>query len=83
MKKLFLAYMWWKSSERIMEDHEILMIVSDNVENAKIQAKEKTKLKNEIHIDLIIEVNNIDWYNIKLEKWWKEDFKQVSDYNKI
>ena len=83
MKKLFLAYMWWRSVERIMEDHEIIMIVSDNLEEAKIQAKNKTKLKSEIHIDLIIEVTNIDWYNINLEKWWEENMKKVSDYLKL
>jgi hypothetical protein len=43
-----------------MEDHEIIMIVSDNLENAKIKAKEKTKLKDEIHIDMILEIKNID-----------------------
>lgn len=83
MKKLYLAYMWWRSLDRLMEDHEILMIVAENEEKAKNQAKEKTKLLDEVHIDMIIEVNNIDWYNIILEKWWIEDFKKISDYSKI
>ncbi len=83
MKKLFLAYLWWVSKERFIEDHEILMIVAETLEEAKQKAKQKTKLEKEVHIDLIIEVENIDWYNIKLEKWWTESFKKVSDYEKI
>ena len=83
MKKLFLAYMWWRAYDRIIEDHEILMIVAETLEEAKQKAKQKTRLENEIHIDLIIEVKNIDWYDIKLEKWWTESFKKVSDYEKI
>lgn len=82
MKKLYLAYMWWRA-DRLIEDHEILMIVSENKEEAKIKAKEKTKLLDRIHIDMIIEVNNIDWYNINLKKWWSENFNKISDYEKI
>jgi hypothetical protein len=32
---------------------------------------------------MILEIKNIDWYNINLEKWWKEDFKKVLDYTEI
>lgn len=83
MKKLYLAYMWWSSVERLMEDHEIIMVVSEDLQGAKKKAKEKTKLKDDIHIDMILEINNIDWYNISLEKWWEEDFKKILDYTKI
>jgi len=83
MKKLYLAYMWWRSLERLMEDHEIIMIVAKDLEEAKEKAKEKTKLKDDIHIDMILEVKNIDWYNINLEKGWKENFKRVLDFTKI
>lgn len=81
--KLYLAYMWGVSQERLIEDHEILMIVSDNLESAKIKAKEKSKLKEEVHIDMILEINNIDWYEIHLKKWWKEDITKISNYSKI
>lgn len=83
MKKLYLAYMWWSSVERLMEDHEIIMVVSEDLQGAKKKAKEKTKLKDDVHIDMILEINNIDWYNISLEKWWEEDFKKILDYTKI
>ena len=83
MKTLYLAYMWWRSEERLMEDHEILMIVAENLDDAKQQAKLKTKLTDEAHVDMLIEVKNIDWYNIVLEKWWVEDMKKVSAYEKL
>jgi len=83
MKTLYLAYMWWRSQERLMEDHEILMIVADSMMEAKQQAKEKTKLTCEPHVDILIEVKNIDGYNVLLEKWWLESMKQVSDYEKL
>lgn len=83
MKKLYLAYMWWSSLERLMEDHEIIMIVAGDLEDAKNKAKEKTKLKSEVHIDMILEIKNIDWYDISLNKWWEEDLQKVLDYTKI
>jgi len=83
MKKLFLAYMWATSSERLMEDHEIVMVCAENMEEAKTIAIEKTKLVEWVHIDFILEVDNVDWYDIILEKGWKEKIKKVSDYIKI
>lgn len=83
MKKLYLAYMWWTSTDRLMEDHEILLIVADNASEAKIIAKEKTKLKIAAHVDMMIEVNNVDWHNISLEQGWTESIKKVSDYDTL
>jgi len=36
-------------------------------------AIEKTKLTEWVHIDMILEINNVDWYNVILEKWWEEN----------
>jgi len=83
MKKLFLAYMWATSSERLMEDHEMILICADDLENAKLKAVEKTKLKEWVHIDFILEIDNVDWYDVILEKNWKEKIVKVSDYEKI
>ena len=83
MKKLFLAYMWATSAERLMEDHEIVMICAENMEEAKAIAVKKTKLVEGVHVDFILEVENVDWYNVILEKSWDEKIKKVSDYCKI
>ena len=83
MKKLFIAYMWATSTERLMEDHEIIMVCANNLEEAKVNAVNKTKLVEWVHIDFIIEINNVDWYDVILKKWWEENIKKVSDYSKI
>jgi len=83
MKKLFLAYMWASSHERLMEDHEIILVWADDLDEAKKLAIEKTKLTEWVHIDIIIEINNVDWYNVILEKWWEENIEKASDYSKI
>jgi len=83
MKKLFLAYMWATSSERLMEDHEIVMVCAENMQEAKTIAIKKTKLLEWVHIDFILEVDNVDWYDVILEKGWDEKIKKVSDYIKI
>ena len=83
MKKLFLAYMWASSQERLMEDHEIILVWADDLDEAKKLAIEKTKLTEWVHIDMILEINNVDWYNVILEKWWEENIEKVSDYSKI
>lgn len=80
--KLFLAYMWAESKDRLIEDHEILLVVAKNEEQAKQQLKTKSKLWSDIHIDAILEINNIDWYDIILQKWWEENIKKVSSYVK-
>jgi len=77
MKKLFLGYLGWVSSERLIEDHEIIMVVADNLEQAKEKLKHKTQLKNWVHIDFVVEVKNIDGYDIILKKEGKESFKKV------
>ena len=81
--KLFLAYMWAVSNERLMEDYEILLVVASNLEEAKNKVVEKTKLINQVHIDFILEVKNVDGYDIILKKWQKENISKVSDYEKI
>jgi len=83
MKKLYLVYMWWTSKERLMEDHEIILVAAENLEEAKLKAQEKTKLQEWIHIDMILEIDNVDGYKVILEKWWDEKIEKVSDYQKI
>jgi len=78
--KLFLVYMWAVSKERFMEDHEVLLVCAENVEQAKKTSFEKTKLENQVHIDFILEVNNVDGYDIILKKWKQENINKVSDY---
>ena len=81
--KLSLAYMWAVSNERLMEDHEILLVVASDLEEAKNKVVEKTKLINQVHIDFILEVKNVDGYDIILKKWKKENISKVNDYEKI
>ena len=82
MKKLYLAYMWAEAKDRMIEDHEMLMVVAENEDDAKLKCKEKSKLWDDVHVDYILEVSNIDWYNVSLEKWWAEELKKVMGYTK-
>ena len=66
-----------------MEDHEIILVWADDLDEAKKLAIEKTKLTEWVHIDMILEIKNVDWYNVVLEKWWDEKIEKVSDYSKI
>ena len=70
MKKLFAVYLWWKINDWFIEDHDIIFAVAKDKDEAKEIAKQKTIIKNDIHCDWIIEINKIDWYEIKLEKTW-------------
>ena len=80
MKKLFLCYLGGKLAEgRIGEDHEVIMVVANDIKEAKLQAKKKWRgIPKDVHTDAILEVEAIDGYKIKLEKDASTDLDKVS-----
>ena len=68
MKKLFAVYLGGKFQDTFIEDHEIIFVVASDRDEAKQIAKEKSRIKIDIHADGIIEIENVDGYVVKLEK---------------
>ena len=79
MPKLYLVYMWGFSQNRLIEDHEIVLVVAENPDQAKQKAKEKTKLTNKVHIDSVLQINNVDGYDILLQKQVRKIFCWLAD----
>ncbi|MDD5769475.1 MAG: DUF1543 domain-containing protein [Candidatus Gracilibacteria bacterium] len=71
--KLYGVYLGGKKSNGILEDHDLIFVVASSEDEAKLLAKSKTWIKNELHTDGIICVENIDGYKINLIKNSKED----------
>ncbi len=81
MKKLYMAYVWGDSKDRLIEDHEIIFVVAENPADAKRIAKEKTVLTSGVHVDVMSEIKNIDGYDISLNKSDnKEEIVKVLGY---
>lgn len=81
MNKLYLAYIGWDSENRLIEDHDIVLVVASDAKEAKQKAKQKTKLLSGVHVDIMMEIKNIDGFDILLEKSDnKEEITKVLDY---
>lgn len=67
--KLFVAYLGGKmSAGRIGEDHETVLVVASNIQEAKIRARAKWKGIGAAHLDMLTEVSVIDGYRIELSQ---------------
>ncbi len=72
MKQLYVGYLGFNSKERCAEDHEVLFILSDKwIDDVKKQLKKQTTLPLGVHLDLLIKVEIVDWYDILFKKWAK------------
>ena len=81
MKKLYLAYLWADSADRLIEDHDVMFVVAEDAFEAKAKAKAKTILKSGVHLDVMIEIKNVDGFDIELiESWNQESITKVMDY---
>ena len=68
-EKLFIAYLGGKmSQERIGEDHETVVLVALDREDAKKKARAKWKGEGAAHLDMLVEVETVDGYKVFLEK---------------
>ncbi len=84
--KLFAVYFGWKNEkEDFIESHDIVFVVAKSEQDAKEKAKEKTVLKYGLHIDGIINISIVDWYDIVLAKSLinNDKLKVNSNYQKL
>lgn len=83
MKKLFAVYLGGRFNDNFIEDHEIIFVVAADKDEAKRMAKEKSKIKHDIHCDGMIEIVNVDGYNIVLEANGKEKINYDNTYSEL
>ena len=79
MKQLYVVYLGFNSKQRCAEDHEVLFILSDKwIDDIKEKIKEKTSLPLWVHVDFLIKVMTVDWYDVYYEKetWEKYEHQQ-------
>lgn len=83
--KLFVAYLGGKMKQkRIGEDHETVMLVAENQEEAKVKARSKWQGEGAAHLDMLIELGVVDGYKINLEKVPEQDtLKMDDDWEKL
>jgi len=67
-KTLFAVYLWWKHDNWFIEDHDLVFVIAENKDEAKKIAKQKTRIKEDLHCDWIVEVKNVDWFSINVIK---------------
>ncbi len=66
--KLFAVLLGGKiRKNNLMEDHKLVFVVAENEVDAAISARKKWDIKKS-HIDGIQKLDNVDGYNIKLDK---------------
>lgn len=75
MKTLWAIYLGGRYSDGFIEDHEIVFVIAENKDEAKILAKAKTKITNDVHCDGVISITNVDGYDISI--------KQSNDIEKV
>ena len=70
--KLFLVHTWYyddRISNGFYESHTNYFVVAENIKKAKSRIKKINEFKSKnMHIDGILEIQNIGNYSIKLEK---------------
>ena len=66
--KLFISYLGGQlKDQRIGEDHEVVLVVAENIEDAKKKSLLKWKGGSvDVHVDYIQEVDQVDGYSLKL-----------------
>ncbi len=72
-KTLFAVYLWGRHDNGFMEDHDLIFIVAQDKDEAKRLAKQKTKIKEDLHCDWVIEIKNVDWFSIRIIKTEEEE----------
>lgn len=84
IKKLFAIYLWWKHENWFIEAHDIVFCAAESKDEAKKIAKQKTMLKEDIHCDWIIQIENVDGYDISLvNDWSNECISYDTTYQKL
>lgn len=69
MPKLFVAYLGGKTNKsRIGEDHEVVLVVANDKEEAKKKARIKWGGEGAAHLDMLVEINIVDGYKVNVEK---------------
>lgn len=83
--KLFLVHAGFYDdnvSSGFYESHTNYFVVADNVKSAKLKARSIEEYKNKkMHIDGIMEVNEVDGYNINLQLIKNSDESSVIKYS--
>ena len=80
--KLYLIHLGYydKNSDGFYEQHTNILIVSENVHNAKNKIKNHNDfLERKMHIDGIKEIEIVDGYQISLNK--TSDKQKITTYN--
>lgn len=75
--KLFFGYMWAESKDYFSEDHELLFVVAEDKDQAKIKMKAKTKLEIDIHVDFLKELDVVDWLYVHINSIGWEDSDSI------
>ena len=66
--KLYLVYLGGKHKEDlILEDHRVFLVVAQNIEQAKEEAKARWNVDG-VHVDGIKQITEVDKYQIILKK---------------
>jgi hypothetical protein len=71
MSKLFIVFLGGKLAHgRLGEDHEVVAVVAENKEEARLQAKLKWNGLNQdgVHVDAVEELIEVDEYEIVLQR---------------
>ena len=66
MKNLHLVYTGFNWKERLVEDHEILFLVWEDTQDIMEQVKKKSAFWKWVHIDVVLKISQIDWYEIDI-----------------
>lgn len=80
MPKLFIVYLGGTlGKDRIGEDHEVVIVVAESQMGAMSKARSKWKGIGKAHVDRVVQVDQIDNYQIQLAPNLAPDLLTIED----
>ena len=79
---LYAAYLGGElTTGRMGEDHEVVFVVAEDMEQARRAAKEKWGGKGRSHVDALTRLDMIDGYSVSLQHGGAGDVTETEGYN--
>jgi hypothetical protein len=79
---LYVAYLGGElTSGRMGEDHEVVFVVAEGMEEARRAAKEKWGGTGRSHVDALTRLDMIDGYSVSLREGGRGDATETEGYN--
>ncbi len=79
---LYVAYLGGPLADgRMGEGHEVVMVVADDLREAKTRAKAKWSGGGQGHVDALQRIEMVDGFEIALEETGSGDRVVLDDYN--